>query len=216
MEEVVEALVALLLRCGVVAHVDVLAAIVAVESRGNPIALAVNGPYELVRAPRSLSEAVATAQWLLEHGHNFDAGLAQVNSANLARLGLDSASVFDSCGNVRAAGLVLEECFQRAAHLGGGNEHQMDGAVSCYNTGHRTRGIANGYANAVRVAWKSVAASPSHLSAPTSILGPQAHEAPLRSQADAAQRARGETAPDAFAGRLADAFHAVTSREGAR
>lgn len=145
-------LVALLLRCGLVANVEVLAAIVSVESGGNPLALAVNGNYELVRQPRDLGEAVAMARWLVEHGHSFDAGLAQVNSANLARLGLDPASVFDPCTNLRAASQVLQECLDRAGQRWREPGRRMAAAVSCYNTGDLTRGIANGYVEAVRAA----------------------------------------------------------------
>jgi type IV secretion system protein VirB1 len=148
----VATLVALLLRCGLVTNAEVLAAIVSVESGGNPLALAVNGDFKLVRQPRDLGEAVAMARWLAEHGHSFDAGLAQVNSANLARLGLDAASVFDTCTNLRAASRVLEECLERASQRWRDPRWRMAAAVSCYNTGHLTRGIANGYVEAVRAA----------------------------------------------------------------
>ena len=145
-------LVALLLRCGLVVNVDVLAAIVKVESGGNPLVLAVNGDFELVRQPRDLAEAVAMARWLAEYGHSFDAGLAQVNSANLVRLGLDVASVFDACANLRAASRVLEECHERAGQRWRDPHRRMAAAVSCYNSGDLSRGIANGYVEAVRVA----------------------------------------------------------------
>ena len=148
----VATLVALLLRCGLVGNVEVLAAIVSVESGGNPLALAVNGDFELVRQPRDLGEAVAMVRWLAEHGHSFDAGLAQVNSANLARLRLDAASVFDTCTNLRAASRVLEDCLERAGQRWRDPDRRMAAAVSCYNTGDLTRGITNGYVEAVRAA----------------------------------------------------------------
>jgi type IV secretion system protein VirB1 len=153
----VPSLIALFLGCGVLGHVDVLAAIASVESGGNPLALAVNGEFELVRSPHDLPEAVGMARWLLAHGHSFDAGLAQVNSANLRRLGLDVVTVFDRCANARAASQVLEECYARAAERWRDEARTMAAAVSCYNTGHLTRGIANGYVQAVlgaRARWQ--------------------------------------------------------------
>jgi len=141
---------AFIVACGVVAHVDVLAAIVRVESGGNPLALSVNGAVELVRAPRNRDDAAAMARWLASHGHNFDAGLAQVNSANLARLGLDTTTVFEPCPNLRAAASVLDECLARAREHGLAGARAETAALSCYNTGHLTRGITNGYVAAVR------------------------------------------------------------------
>jgi type IV secretion system protein VirB1 len=156
----VPTLIALFVGCGVLGHADVLAAIASVESGGNPLALAVNGEFELVRTPHDLSEAVGMARWLVEHGHNFDAGLAQVNSANLRRLGLDVLTVFDRCANARAASQVLEECYARAAERWRDEARTRAAAVSCYNTGHLTRGIANGYVQAVlgaRARWQAAA-----------------------------------------------------------
>jgi len=143
-------LASLALSCGLAAHLDLLSAIVRMESGGNPLALAVNGALELVRQPAERGEAVALARWLLAGGHNFDAGLAQVNSANFARLGLDAASVFEPCANLRAAATILDECSERARALGLAGRRAEAAALSCYNTGHLTRGIANGYVDAVR------------------------------------------------------------------
>ena len=141
---------ALAVQCGVLVDHGLMEAIVHVESRGNPHALSVNGDVELVREPRSREEAVAMARWLQTHGYNFDAGLGQVNSANLARLGLDVVTVFDPCANVRAASRVLAECHERAVARVGRGERAITAALSCYNTGHFTRGVRNGYVDAVR------------------------------------------------------------------
>ena len=139
----------LILACGLAAQVDLLAAIVRRESGGNPLALAVNGAVELVRPPRDRDDAVAMARWLAGHGYNFDAGLAQVNSANLARLGLDTTTVFQPCANLRAAAVVLDECRERARARGLHGGAAVAAALSCYNTGHLSRGVRNGYVAAV-------------------------------------------------------------------
>jgi type IV secretion system protein VirB1 len=96
------------------------------------------------------------AAWLAAHRYDFDAELAQVNSANLARLGLDTFSVFEPCANLRAAQRVLDECHARALKRLGDKERALAGALSCYNTGDFTRGVRNGYVGAVRAAARSL------------------------------------------------------------
>jgi type IV secretion system protein VirB1 len=100
------------------------------------------------------------ARWLAGHGFNFDAGLAQVNSANLARLGVDTYTVFEPCANLRAASIVLNECHERALQRWHDGERAISAALSCYNTGHLTRGLRNGYVTAVRAAATSRAPQP--------------------------------------------------------
>jgi len=136
-------------KCGVLTLPAVLGAIIAVESKGDPYALNVNGDVELVRAPGDYEQAVAMARWLERHGYSFDAGLAQVNSTNFAWLGLTVESVFEPCTNLRAAARVLEECQERATVRFGPGRRALAAAVSCYNTGDFARGVLNGYVGAV-------------------------------------------------------------------
>lgn len=219
--------VATAIQCGLAAHAVLLDAIVRVESAGNPHALAVNGDVELIRQPASRDEAVAMARWLLEHGYNFDAGLGQVNSANFSRLGLDVVSVFEPCANLRAASRVLDECYDRAYARIGRQAGALTAALSCYNTGHFTRGVTNGYVDAVRAS----AAGPLLLrtrdaTAPTIATadagaGPQAieKEAVGRPVAmNAGRVGRAARRGDAFAQHTADAFGTTRSNgwEGAR
>jgi type IV secretion system protein VirB1 len=133
---------------------------VAVESLGSALAINVNSfDSELVHQPRNADEAVAMASWLLAHGYNFDAGLAQVNSSNFSRLGLTPENLFDPCTNLRAGAVVLGEClFLAEARLGEGPQAE-EGALSCYNTGSLRRGVENGYVAAVQGA-TSAPASP--------------------------------------------------------
>lgn len=210
-------LVALMVSCGLTAHADVLAAIVRVESGGNPIALAVNGGFGLVREPRTLEEALATARWLLEHGYSFDAGLGQVNSANLRRLGLDVGSVFLPCANLKAASQILEECFDRARGRWREEERIRSAALSCYNTGHLGRGIANGYVEAVRAASMGLArglgASALWKSRPGAlpvVRKPKARALAVASGAES----QSVSTPEAFAAPRGDVFGAAFHEEG--
>lgn len=211
------ALSALIVACGI-GQVELLEAIVRVESGGSPIALAVNGPVEMVRAPRDRRDAVAMAAWLAAHGYDFDAGLAQVNSANLARLGLDTSSVFEPCANLRAASRVLDECHDHALRRWYDEERAMTAALSCYNTGDFTRGVKNGYVGAVRAAARSwtplQVATESVRSQPGR--RPGAHAARRRA-VERDQRIRdAEPQDEAFATAVADVFDTTSRGEPAR
>ena len=78
------------------------------------------------RSNRRAAAAIAVATDLIVgQRHSVDLGLMQVNSANLAALGLSIADAFDACRSVEAGGRVLSEAYQRA----------LRGALSVYNTG---------------------------------------------------------------------------------
>lgn len=142
-------LTAVIQRCAPQVHPRTLQAIVRVESGGNPYAIGVIGGA-LERQPRSLGEAVATAAELERLGMNYDLGLAQINRANLQRLGLlPVAHAFDACANLRASAAVLTECFGRAKRQGAkeqgrsatSDQASLHAAISCYYSGSLTRGF---------------------------------------------------------------------------
>jgi hypothetical protein len=81
----------------------------------------------------------------------------QINSANLARLGLTLESAFDPCKSVAAGAAVL------AGGYAGGATHEgqqsaLRVAISKYNTGDAQRGLANGYVQ--RWSWQRDVSSP--------------------------------------------------------
>lgn len=126
-------------------HPTTLSAVVTHESRGNPYAIGINGGHKLPRQPRTLDEAVATADQLLRDGYNFDAGLGQINSKNFDWLGLSTRDLFDPCKNLKAAQTVLADCYSRAVPRYGEGQAALQAALSCYNTGNFARGFSNGY-----------------------------------------------------------------------
>lgn len=136
-------------QCAPWIHPTTLSAVVLQESRANPLAIGVNGSYKLKRQPRDKAEAIATARWLADNGHNFDAGLGQINVRNMRWLGLGFADLFDPCANLRGAGLVLSDCYSRASRIYGGGQKALMAALSCYNTGDFGRGLRNGYVGKV-------------------------------------------------------------------
>lgn len=123
---------------GMAVSPEVMQHVVQVESSQNPYAIGVVGG-RLVRQPRSLDEAVATAEMLEERGYNFSIGLGQVNRYNLQRYGLDSyRKGFDTCANLRAASEILSECYGRS----GGDWGK---SFSCYYSGNFETGFRHGY-----------------------------------------------------------------------
>jgi type IV secretion system protein VirB1 len=120
---------------------NVMQHVVRVESSGNPYAIGVVGG-RLARQPRTLSEAVSTAQMLEQQGYNFSLGVSQVNRYNLAKYGLTSyAQAFQVCPNLQAGSRILKECYQRAGDWGK--------AFSCYYSGNFTTGYRHGYVQKV-------------------------------------------------------------------
>jgi type IV secretion system protein VirB1 len=133
-------------RCAPSVHPSTLSAIVWHESRYNPFAIGLNGTRaRLPRQPRSKAEAVATAQWLVVNGFNFDSGLGQVNIKNVGWLGMSLDDLFDPCANLRGASRVLASCYAKALKAGLVGQPALHGALSCYNAGNLTRGLTNGY-----------------------------------------------------------------------
>ncbi|EPN9162938.1 lytic transglycosylase domain-containing protein [Escherichia coli] len=97
------------------------------------------------KAPATLDEATAFVGWLETHGYNFDVGLGQINSANFRMLNVTASQLFDSCTNLRAAQTVLKTCYTAAVKIYPAGQVALRHALSCYNTGSLTAGIANGY-----------------------------------------------------------------------
>jgi type IV secretion system protein VirB1 len=86
-------------------------------------------PAMLVGIARHESGLDAAAVHVNANGSR-DVGLLQINSTNFAWLGLTAETALDPCVSMRAGAAVLQSFAQ-------------------YNTGSPTRGIANGYAQAV-------------------------------------------------------------------
>ena len=136
-------------HCAPSVHPATMAAIARVESGLNPLAIGINGRVRITRQPSTSSEAVDTAKQLLRMNLSIDLGLAQINSANLARLGLSIEQAFEPCANLRAAETVLRGCYDSAARRLGSGQPALQVALSCYNTGGSVRGLANGYVQGI-------------------------------------------------------------------
>jgi type IV secretion system protein VirB1 len=138
--------------CAPEAAPETLAAVAYAESRFDPLAIGVNRGPRPARRPQDRAEAARLARSLLARGADLDLGLAQINSGNLAWLGLSVEDAFDPCRNLAASATVLRAGYRPD----GGRPHQRQAALrvalSRYNTGHPERGFRNGYVARVEAA----------------------------------------------------------------
>lgn len=146
------AALALAAQCAPTVAPETLLSVVQVESRFEPLAIGVNGLPRVTVAPTSVDDAVARAGELIAAGRSIDLGLAQINSKNLAWLGLSLREVFEPCTNLQAAARVLQDGYGRSDAERVGEQAALRTTLSYYNTGHPSRGVGNGYVGKVEAA----------------------------------------------------------------
>jgi type IV secretion system protein VirB1 len=134
---------ALAAQCAPAIAPETLLSVVQVESGFNPLAIGVNGSPRVGVTASSPAEAAEKASVLIAAGRSVDLGLAQINSKNLASLGLSVEAAFDPCRNLAAAGRVLQAGYQPTDDIG--EQPALLRALSRYNTGDDQRGFRNGY-----------------------------------------------------------------------
>ena len=149
--------------CAANVPASTLEAIARTESALYPYALSINRPHQLARRqgrnrgtitlerqPASLEEAVAWTHWLLARGVTVSIGLLQVNSEHAALLHLTPEQLFDPCTNLRSGAALLSTTYAATARIHGEGFAALDSALSYYNTGSPTAGLANGYVQQVK------------------------------------------------------------------
>jgi type IV secretion system protein VirB1 len=135
---------AALLACAANVAPITLQAVIEVESRGNPVALHVNG-IEAQPVASDTAEAARLAENYITRGYSVDIGLMQVNSRNLQALGLTIRQAFDPCTNITVGATILTADYADASRLKGPGQAALQAALSAYNTGDFVRGFENGY-----------------------------------------------------------------------
>jgi type IV secretion system protein VirB1 len=123
-------------------------AVVHTESKGYQFALNVNGVARQPARPTNAVDAARVARAYIAQGYSVDLGLGQINSNNMAALGLTWGNVFDPCTNIGAAGKVLAANYHQVRD-GKLPQEALRIALSMYNTGSTTRGFRNGYVGRV-------------------------------------------------------------------
>jgi type IV secretion system protein VirB1 len=136
---------AALLACAANVAPVTLAAVIRVESAGNPLALHVNGLVGPQPNPATLADAAELARRAIRLGYSVDLGLMQVNSRNLAALGYSIRQILDPCTNVRGGASILTADYAEAVRSRGEGQAALQAALSAYNTGDFKRGFGNGY-----------------------------------------------------------------------
>jgi type IV secretion system protein VirB1 len=131
--------------CAPAVAVSTLVSVARVESDFDPLAIGVNGANPQRLHARTVKEAVSTADRLIRRGANVDLGLGQINSANLANLGINVADAFEPCRNLHAAAQVLQAAYRSQRAAPGQEQPALRIALSLYNTGRTDRGFLNGY-----------------------------------------------------------------------
>lgn len=180
-------------------HPVTMQAVVRAESGGNPYAIGVVGG-RLMRQPRTLAEAVNTADALARAGWNYSVGLAQVNRSHLAEYGLTGGVAFDACRNLQAGADILARCYARAASRTRTGQVALRDGLSCYYSGNFQTGYRSGYVQRVVMSAAQVSAPDRLPVVPAIEARTEAHEAiPVvpgdRDPARAARRARPDLAP---------------------
>jgi len=140
------ALAGLIAQCAPSVAPSTMAAIVQVESGGNPLAID-DDTTRRSYYPRDRASAEVLANRLIEAGHTLDLGIAQVDSANFAHLGINVHTAFDACTNLRAGSAILSAAYGFAERRYGGGQIALRHAIGMYNTGRLDGG--SGYAQQV-------------------------------------------------------------------
>lgn len=146
--EAVSALMALLSTCAPTIDPGTAIPLIRAESGGHPWALGVNGG-RVQPQPATLEQAAAAAKVWIGMGKTVDLGYAQINNRTAERLGLTVEQVLEPCVNLRAMERVLAENYTSAVARFGHGQTALQEALSMYNTGHFSKGVANGYVGRV-------------------------------------------------------------------
>lgn len=137
-------------ECAPTVDPKMLAAVAQTESHFEPFALR-NNTKHLSVLPASKAAGVQQAiQWISE-GNSVDLGLMQINSGNLAKLGLTVETALDSCRSLQASARVLSAAYAQGSSAVD-RQAALLIALSRYNTGHSLAGLANGYVGQVLAA----------------------------------------------------------------
>jgi type IV secretion system protein VirB1 len=128
------ALATLLQQCAPNVGERTMTAIVRVESNASPLAIYDNTSGRSF-SPRTVREAMYTASTLVDAGHSVDLGLAQVNSANLSRLGMSIRDAFDPCSNLHGAATILQTAYDAASSRFSPGPYALRRAIGAYNSG---------------------------------------------------------------------------------
>lgn len=135
---------ALCMSCAPNVNPATTAAIITIESKGNPLAIGDNTTHQSY-FPKDRESAVKLAQSLLNQKHSIDIGLMQINSIHIKPMRLNLNNLFDSCYNISVGSRILTEFYVKHSKTSSNPQETLMKAISSYNTGHPFKGYYNGY-----------------------------------------------------------------------
>ena len=141
-------------RCAPSVAADTLRAIVQTESNFNPYAIGVVGSS--VKQPKSFQEAMSTIAALEQQGADYSVGIAQINKKNFSKLNINAMQALDACTNLKAAAVILSDCYAQAQRQGKSEKQSLNDALSCYYSGNFKTGYKHGYVEKVHKYAESV------------------------------------------------------------
>lgn len=133
-------------ECAPMVAARTMAAIVQVESGGNPLAMWNNSTRSMV-IPGSRAQAIQYLRKAMAADQRVDVGLAQVDTGNFVAFGLTPRTAFNACANLRAGSEILHMDWQQALASGYRGQQALYHAFEAYNSG-RLWGDAQ-YANRI-------------------------------------------------------------------
>src|SRR5579863_10753676 len=128
------ALAALIRHCAPGVAPSTMAAIVRVESGGDPFAIGDNTTSRSYY-PHDRATAERMARRLLDAGHLLDLGIAQIDSMNFAGFGVTTHTIFDPCINLSIGAKILSDDYVFAARRYPDAQVALRHAIGMYNTG---------------------------------------------------------------------------------
>jgi type IV secretion system protein VirB1 len=134
-------------RCSPSSDSGVLLAVARIESKFDPLALHDNSKGISISAP-SVEVATKLANRWLSEGDSVDIGLMQINSDNLAPLGMTIEAAFDPCRSLEAGARILSAAYAQGSSTAN-RQAALLIALSRYNTGRTLAGLTNGYVGRV-------------------------------------------------------------------
>lgn len=132
--------------CAPMVAVEMLAAVVSVESGFSPFAIRVNTDHRLPASPQSKREAIEAATALVAAGADIDLGLGGINISKLQEHGVSITDAFDPCTNLKITGTLLHGYFQIALKSGAiGDVAERMMLTAYYGGGDREGGELAGF-----------------------------------------------------------------------
>lgn len=124
----------LLTECAPMVAPSTMAAIVQVESGGNPLAMWNNNTRSMV-IPGNRQQAIRYLRQAIAAGQRVDAGIAQVDTENFAAFGLTPRTAFNGCANLHTGAEILRQDWNQALASGYRGQQALYHAFEAYNSG---------------------------------------------------------------------------------